>query len=129
MRACLFVIIVEQNVFDTSLFGGQTQLRLDSFYSFNQRFAKIRSTRIQKAVSSITGKKLPELMHMESAAEEEEEGETQTQGTQTQKKSRAGSGARKTTTPTRKAPARKAPARTRKRKAAEEARQPPIVSC
>ena len=40
----------------------QTQLRLEAFYSFNQRFAKIRSKRIQKAVTRITGHMSSELM-------------------------------------------------------------------
>lgn len=41
----------------TSLYnsGFQTQLRLEAFYSFNERFAKIRSQRIKKAVKGITG--------------------------------------------------------------------------
>jgi len=34
----------------------QTQLRLEAFYTFNERFAKIRSQRIKKAVKGITGK-------------------------------------------------------------------------
>ncbi|XP_042502113.1 DNA repair protein UVH3 isoform X2 [Macadamia integrifolia] len=33
----------------------ETQLRLEAFYSFNERFAKIRSKRIKKAVKGITG--------------------------------------------------------------------------
>ncbi|KAJ0982653.1 hypothetical protein J5N97_010908 [Dioscorea zingiberensis] len=33
----------------------ETQLRLEAFYSFNERFAKIRSQRIKKAVKGITG--------------------------------------------------------------------------
>ncbi|XP_057482418.1 DNA repair protein UVH3 isoform X2 [Actinidia eriantha] len=40
----------------------ETQLRLEAFYSFNERFAKIRSKRIKKAVKGITGKKSFELM-------------------------------------------------------------------
>lgn len=35
----------------------QTQLRLEAFYTFNERFAKIRSQRIKKAIKGITGKK------------------------------------------------------------------------
>lgn len=31
------------------------QLRMDQFLSFNQRFAKIRSKRLQQAVAGITG--------------------------------------------------------------------------
>lgn len=34
----------------------KTQLRLEAFYTFNERFAKIRSKRINKAVKGITGK-------------------------------------------------------------------------
>ncbi|CAL1391910.1 unnamed protein product [Linum trigynum] len=34
----------------------ETQLRLEAFYTFNERFAKIRSKRIKKAVKGITGK-------------------------------------------------------------------------
>ncbi|KAE9605090.1 hypothetical protein Lal_00036859 [Lupinus albus] len=34
----------------------ETQLRLEAFYSFNERFAKIRSKRIKKAVKGISGK-------------------------------------------------------------------------
>ncbi|XP_058188296.1 DNA repair protein UVH3 isoform X2 [Rhododendron vialii] len=34
----------------------ETQLRLEAFYTFNERFAKIRSKRINKAVKGITGK-------------------------------------------------------------------------
>ncbi|XP_028756680.1 DNA repair protein UVH3 isoform X2 [Neltuma alba] len=33
----------------------ETQLRLEAFYTFNERFAKIRSKRIKKAVKGITG--------------------------------------------------------------------------
>jgi len=33
----------------------QSQLTMDQFLSFNQRFAKIKSKRLQKAVNSITG--------------------------------------------------------------------------
>lgn len=40
----------------------QTQLRLEAFYTFNERFAKIRSQRIKKAVKGITGKSSAELM-------------------------------------------------------------------
>ncbi|MED6197253.1 hypothetical protein PIB30_054994 [Stylosanthes scabra] len=39
----------------------ETQLRLEAFYSFNERFAKIRSKRITKAVKGITGKQPSEL--------------------------------------------------------------------
>lgn len=38
----------------------QTQLRMEAFYSFNERFAKIRSKRIQKAIKGITGKTFSE---------------------------------------------------------------------
>ncbi|OEL19728.1 DNA repair protein UVH3 [Dichanthelium oligosanthes] len=34
----------------------ETQLRMEAFYSFNERFAKIRSKRIKKAIKGITGK-------------------------------------------------------------------------
>ncbi|XP_057816158.2 DNA repair protein UVH3 isoform X2 [Cryptomeria japonica] len=48
----------------------ETQLRLEAFYSFNERFAKIRSRRIQKAVTGITGRRSADLMdlppHLES---------------------------------------------------------------
>jgi hypothetical protein len=33
----------------------QTQLRLEAFYTFNERFAKIRSQRIKKAIKGISG--------------------------------------------------------------------------
>ncbi|KAF8718001.1 hypothetical protein HU200_025467 [Digitaria exilis] len=38
----------------------ETQLRMEAFYSFNERFAKIRSKRIQKAIKGITGKNFPD---------------------------------------------------------------------
>ena len=40
----------------------KTQLQLEAFYSFNERFAKIRSNSIKKAVKGITGKKSLDLM-------------------------------------------------------------------
>ncbi|KAH7300955.1 hypothetical protein KP509_23G005600 [Ceratopteris richardii] len=40
----------------------ETQLRLEAFYSFNERFAKIRSKRIQKAVTRKTGQLPSELV-------------------------------------------------------------------
>ncbi|XP_021639284.2 DNA repair protein UVH3 isoform X2 [Hevea brasiliensis] len=40
----------------------ETQLRLEAFYTFNERFAKIRSKRIKKAVKGITGNLSSELM-------------------------------------------------------------------
>ena len=40
----------------------KTQLRLEAFYTFNERFAKIRSKRIKKAVKGITGNQTSELM-------------------------------------------------------------------
>ncbi|XP_027074709.1 DNA repair protein UVH3 isoform X1 [Coffea arabica] len=40
----------------------ETQLRLEAFYTFNERFANIRSKRIKKAVRGITGKKSLDLM-------------------------------------------------------------------
>ncbi|GMH40145.1 hypothetical protein BSKO_08049 [Bryopsis sp. KO-2023] len=39
----------------------QTQLRIDSFISFRQRFAKIKSKRLQKAVAGITGAENEEI--------------------------------------------------------------------
>eukprot|EP01018_Ginkgo_biloba_P014778 Gb_23486 [translate_table: standard] len=42
----------------------ETQLRLEAFYSFNERFAKIRSRRIQKAVTGITGQRSSEVMDL-----------------------------------------------------------------
>ncbi|CAM0871652.1 unnamed protein product [Alopecurus aequalis] len=38
----------------------ETQLRMEAFYSFNERFAKIRSKRVQKAIKGITGKAFSE---------------------------------------------------------------------
>jgi DNA excision repair protein ERCC-5 len=38
----------------------QTQLRMEAFYSFKERFAKIRSKRIEKAIKGITGKSFPD---------------------------------------------------------------------
>ncbi|KAL6867323.1 hypothetical protein ACP4OV_015347 [Aristida adscensionis] len=38
----------------------ETQLRMEAFYSFNERFAKIRSKRIKKAIKGITGKAFPD---------------------------------------------------------------------
>lgn len=40
----------------------QKQMTLDSFLSFNQRFAKIKSRRLQKAVAGITGQRA--LLHI-----------------------------------------------------------------
>ncbi|XP_049371171.1 DNA repair protein UVH3 [Solanum verrucosum] len=40
----------------------ETQLRLEAFYSFNERFAKIRSKRINKAVKYMTMNKSSDLM-------------------------------------------------------------------
>ncbi|KAF9626310.1 hypothetical protein IFM89_032159 [Coptis chinensis] len=40
----------------------ETQLRLEAFYTFNERFAKIRSKRIKKAVKGITGKRSSDVM-------------------------------------------------------------------
>ncbi|KAL8471410.1 hypothetical protein ACS0TY_028897 [Phlomoides rotata] len=40
----------------------ETQLRLEAFYTFNERFAKIRSKRIEKAVKGITGSKSSALV-------------------------------------------------------------------
>ncbi|KAL8159752.1 hypothetical protein V2J09_001289 [Rumex salicifolius] len=39
----------------------ETQLRLEAFYSFNERFAKIRSKRVKQAVKGITGNESVEL--------------------------------------------------------------------
>ncbi|XVF60355.1 hypothetical protein PTKIN_Ptkin08bG0038400 [Pterospermum kingtungense] len=39
----------------------ETQLRMEAFYTFNERFAKIRSKRIKKAVKGITGNQSSEL--------------------------------------------------------------------
>lgn len=39
----------------------ETQLRLEAFYTFNERFAKIRSKRIKQAVKGITGQSSSEL--------------------------------------------------------------------
>ncbi|KAH1162102.1 hypothetical protein GLYMA_01G077200v4 [Glycine max] len=46
----------------------ETQLRLEAFYNFNERFAKIRSKRIKKAVKGITGKQPSDLI--DDSAEE-----------------------------------------------------------
>lgn len=40
----------------------KTQLRLEAFYTFNERFAKIRSKRIKKAVKGTMGNKSSNLM-------------------------------------------------------------------
>ncbi|KAE8707616.1 DNA-repair protein UVH3 [Hibiscus syriacus] len=40
----------------------ETQLRMEAFYTFNERFAKIRSMRIKKAVKGITGNQSSELI-------------------------------------------------------------------
>ncbi|KAL7612604.1 hypothetical protein Lser_V15G07736 [Lactuca serriola] len=40
----------------------ETQLRLEAFYTFNERFAKIRSKRISKAVKGIAGSKASKLI-------------------------------------------------------------------
>jgi DNA excision repair protein ERCC-5 len=45
----------------------ESQTRLESFFGFSQRFAKIRSKRIAKAVSGITGKKNMDIMDVEIA--------------------------------------------------------------
>ncbi|XP_024046228.1 DNA repair protein UVH3 isoform X2 [Citrus sinensis] len=46
----------------------ETQLRLEAFYTFNERFAKIRSKRIKKAVKGITGNQ--SLLLMDDAGQE-----------------------------------------------------------
>lgn len=48
----------------------ETQLRLEAFYTFNQRFAKIRSKRIQKAVKHITGNISSELVDFPEAVDD-----------------------------------------------------------
>ncbi|KAD7479532.1 hypothetical protein E3N88_02668 [Mikania micrantha] len=40
----------------------ETQLRLEAFYTFNERFAKIRSKRMSKAVKGLAGSKSSEAM-------------------------------------------------------------------
>ncbi|KAE8689315.1 DNA repair protein UVH3-like isoform X2 [Hibiscus syriacus] len=40
----------------------ETQLRMEAFYTFNERFAKIRSKRIKKAVKGIIGNQASELI-------------------------------------------------------------------
>ncbi|ERN10327.1 DNA repair protein UVH3 isoform X1 [Amborella trichopoda] len=47
----------------------ETQLRLEAFYTFNEKFAKIRSKRIQKAVKGITGNRSSEMMHVPGSKE------------------------------------------------------------
>ncbi|XP_050382695.1 DNA repair protein UVH3 isoform X2 [Argentina anserina] len=63
---------VYKNIFDdrkyVETYFMKTQLRLEAFYTFNERFAKIRSKRIKKAVKGITGDQPSELMNV--AAEE-----------------------------------------------------------
>ncbi|XP_034207461.1 DNA repair protein UVH3 isoform X2 [Prunus dulcis] len=46
----------------------ETQLRLEAFYTFNERFARIRSKRIKKAVKGIAGNQSSELI--DDAAQE-----------------------------------------------------------
>lgn len=55
MLICIIIIFF-------SPFLVKTQLRLEAFYTFNERFAKIRSRRIKKAVKGITGKPSLEFM-------------------------------------------------------------------
>ncbi|XP_057525218.1 DNA repair protein UVH3 isoform X2 [Amaranthus tricolor] len=55
----------------------ETQLRLEAFYSFNERFAKIRSKRIQKAVKGITGK---QSLDIDEAGEHENPAKQKTEG-------------------------------------------------
>lgn len=40
----------------------KTQLRLEAFYTFNERFAKIRSKRIKKALKGVTGQQTSVLI-------------------------------------------------------------------
>lgn len=46
----------------------ETQLRLEAFYTFNERFAKIRSKRISRAVKGIAGNKTSELMDYDASS-------------------------------------------------------------
>ena len=62
----------------------QTQLRMEAFYSFNERFAKIRSKRIKKAIKGITGKSFPDT-------DEPEQDNPGTSKTTTKKDSRSSS--------------------------------------
>ena len=43
----------------------QTQATLDNYLTFSQRFAKIKSKRLQKAVSAIRGSKNEEILLLE----------------------------------------------------------------
>ncbi|KAJ3676310.1 hypothetical protein LUZ60_003722 [Juncus effusus] len=62
----------------------ETQLRLEAFYTFNERFAKIRSQRIKKAIKGITGNIIPDL---EDPQKDKNEGESSSHGrTKTKKK-------------------------------------------
>ena len=81
----------------------KTQRRLEEFYTFNERFAKIRSKRIKKAVKGITGKQslesvdngVPEVSGSENKKtsghheSEDDQSEKQPQGVQTNYKKKS----------------------------------------
>ncbi|KAM0845234.1 hypothetical protein ACQ4PT_056508 [Festuca glaucescens] len=67
----------------------ETQLRMEAFYSFNERFAKIRSKRVQKAIKGITGKTFSETDELNedspstsSASKKKEAGPSKPRGKQ-----------------------------------------------
>ena len=49
----------------------ETQRTLDGFLAFNQRFAKIKSKRMQKAVSAIRGSKNLEILMADGESDDE----------------------------------------------------------
>ncbi|KAM0842168.1 hypothetical protein ACQ4PT_058559 [Festuca glaucescens] len=68
----------------------ETQLRMEAFYSFNERFAKIRSKRVQKAIKGITGKTFSETDELNedspstsSASKKKEAGSSKPRGKRT----------------------------------------------
>lgn len=62
----------------------QTQLRLEAFYTFNERFAKIRSQRIKKAIKGISGSA---FLESDSPVQEKNLGKGESShGTRTRKK-------------------------------------------
>ncbi|TVU48015.1 hypothetical protein EJB05_07634 [Eragrostis curvula] len=65
----------------------ETQLRMEAFYSFNERFAKIRSKRIKKAIKGITGKSFRD-------ADEPEQDNPSTSKTTKNKEATSSTGAR-----------------------------------
>uniref|UniRef100_A0A0A9BDF9 DNA-repair protein UVH3, putative n=1 Tax=Arundo donax TaxID=35708 RepID=A0A0A9BDF9_ARUDO len=65
----------------------ETQLRMEAFYSFNERFAKIRSKRIKQAIKGITGKSFPDT-------DEPEQDNPSTSKTTKKKEASSSSGAR-----------------------------------